>query len=116
MIVTYKFIKIILQLISYICCWFPYACMSIAETAGYTPKTDKAYYILAIPTMLTKTSVCVDPIIYFWLNPQFSGELYRWCGCGSVSKTNSNTITNTNQINVTRMSVNRKHGSRSVEY
>ena len=59
-----------LQMLSFICCWFPYACVSIAETAGYTPSSTHSFYILAIPTMLSKTSVCVDPIIYFWLNPQ----------------------------------------------
>ena len=25
--------------------------------------------------MLSKTSVCIDPIIYFWLNPQVKGKL-----------------------------------------
>ena len=58
-------------MLSYILCWFPYACSSIAEIAGYTQKTTLSFYILAIlPTMLTKMSVCIDPIIYFWLNPQ----------------------------------------------
>ena len=57
-------------MLSYILCWFPYACSSIAETAGYTPKSTLAFYVLAIPAMLTKTAVCIDPIIYFWLNPQ----------------------------------------------
>ena len=55
---------------SFICCWFPYACVSIAEAAGYTPSSTRSFYVLAIPTMLSKTTVCVDPIIYFWLNPQ----------------------------------------------
>ena len=27
-------------------------------------------YLLVLPTMLTKSSVCIDPIIYFGLNPQ----------------------------------------------
>ena len=66
-------------------CWFPYACTSIAEVAGYRADTELSYYVLAIPVIienitsylfyfaqmaLTKTSVCTDPIIYFWLNPQ----------------------------------------------
>ena len=55
---------------SFICCWFPYACVSIAEAAGYTPSSTRSFLVLAIPTMLSKTTVCVDPIIYFWLNPQ----------------------------------------------
>ena len=55
--------------------WFPYACVSIAETAGYIPKNNLSFYILAIPTMLTKSAVCIDPIIYFGLNPQFRSEM-----------------------------------------
>ena len=51
-------------------CWFPYACTSIAEVAGFKADTDFSYYVLAIPAMLTKTSVCTDPIIYFYYNPQ----------------------------------------------
>ena len=58
------------QMFSYLVCWFPYACTSIAETAGYKPESIISFYILAIPTMLAKMSVCIDPIIYFWLNPQ----------------------------------------------
>jgi hypothetical protein len=68
-----------LQIISYLLTWFPYACASIAETTGYSPHSSISYYILGIPTMLTKTSVCLDPIIYFWLNPQFKTEMYAWC-------------------------------------
>ena len=51
-------------------CWFPYACTSIAEVAGYKADTELSYYVLAIPAMMTKTSVCTDPIIYFYYNPQ----------------------------------------------
>ena len=55
--------------------WFPYACVSIAETAGSIPKNKRYFYILAIPTILTKSAVCTDPIIYFWLNPLFRAEM-----------------------------------------
>ena len=68
-----------LMVISYLLTWFPYACVSIAETTGYSPHSSISYYILGIPTMLTKTSVCLDPIIYFWLNPQFKAEMSAWC-------------------------------------
>ena len=78
-------------MLSYIFCWFPYACVSIAETAGYTPKSTHSFYILAIPTMLSKTSVCVDPIIYFWLNPQFRTELSQWWSKATISSGNTNT-------------------------
>ena len=60
--------------------WFPYACVSIAETAGYIPQTTLSIYILAIPTMLTKSAVCTDPIIYFGLNPQFRAEMLAMLG------------------------------------
>jgi hypothetical protein len=60
--------------------WFPYACVSIAETAGYIPTTSLSFYILAIPTMLTKSAVCIDPIIYFGLNPQFRSEMLTLFG------------------------------------
>ena len=40
------------------------------EALGYKPQTLLSISLLAIPVMLTKTSVCTDPIIYFWLNPQ----------------------------------------------
>jgi hypothetical protein len=62
-------------MISFLVTWFPYACVSIAETAGYIPKSNHSFYILAIPTMLTKSAVCIDPFIYFGLNPQFRAEL-----------------------------------------
>jgi hypothetical protein len=58
--------------------WFPYACVSIAEAAGHIPQSNFSFYILAIPTMLTKTSVCTDPIIYFGLNPQYRSEMKNW--------------------------------------
>merc|ERR1719318_1062058 len=64
-----------------------------------------AFYILAIPTMLSKTSVCVNPIIYFWLNPQFRGELSQWWGRGAVTPGSTSTT------RTTRMQVNREHGS-----
>ena len=60
---------------SFLLTWFPYACVSIAETAGYIPMNNFSFYILAIPTMLTKSAVCIDPIIYFGLNPQFWSEM-----------------------------------------
>ena len=72
-------------------CWFPYACTSIAETAGYKPKDVFSYYILAVPTLLTKTSVCTDPIIYFWLNTQFRGELMKWSGI--IDRESSQSVT-----------------------
>jgi len=62
---------------SYLIIWFPYACTSIAEAAGYTPKSDGEYYLYALPTMLTKANVCVDPLIYFGFNPQFQHEMKR---------------------------------------
>ena len=65
--------------------WFPYACVSIAEAAGHIPQSSLSFYILAIPTMLTKTSVCTDPIIYFGLNPQYRSEMKNWIA--SASKT-----------------------------
>ena len=63
--------------------WFPYASVSIAETAGYIPETNLSFYILAIPTMLTKSAVCIDPIIYFGLNPQFRSEMLILFGLSS---------------------------------
>ena len=72
-------------------CWFPYACTSITETAGYMPQgqvrghpsslvlntaslhytpLQASYFLFAVSTLMTKTSVCTDPIIYFWLNTQ----------------------------------------------
>jgi len=68
-------IMVAVMIISFLVTWFPYACVSIAETAGYIPKTSLSFYILAIPTMLTKSAVCIDPIIYFGLNPQFRAEM-----------------------------------------
>ena len=58
------------QLGSFMLCWFPYACTSIVEAMGYRPQTLLSFCVWAIPGLLTKTSVCTDPIIYFWLNPQ----------------------------------------------
>ena len=60
--------------------WFPYACVSIAETGGYIPESNFSFYILAIPTMLTKSAVCINPIIYFGLNPQFRSEMLTLLG------------------------------------
>ena len=82
-------------MLSYIFCWFPYACVSIVETAGYTPKSTHSFYILAIPTMLSKTSVCVDPIIYFWLNPQFRTEMSQWWSNATLTPGNTTNTRNT---------------------
>ena len=38
--------------------------------SGFKADTAASYYLLALPTMLTKSSVCVDPILYFGFNPQ----------------------------------------------
>jgi hypothetical protein len=42
----------------------------MAEVCGYAPTTSSSFYILAFPTLLTKTAVCIDPIIYFGFNNQ----------------------------------------------
>ena len=55
---------------SFLLCWFPYACASISEIAGYKPESDLAFYLMAVPTLLAKASVCIDPCIYFGMNPQ----------------------------------------------
>ena len=41
-----------------------------------------SYALFAIPTILTKTSVCTDPILYFWLNSQFRRALLKTTGLG----------------------------------
>ena len=38
--------------------------------SGFKADTAASYYLLALPTMLTKSSVCVNPILYFGFNPQ----------------------------------------------
>ena len=80
------------QIASFLVTWFPYACVSIAEAAGYIPRSPIAFYILAMPTMLTKTAVCIDPVIYFGLNPQFRSEMLSWTGLSS-SKTSVSSST-----------------------
>ena len=47
------------------------------ETFGYEPSDPGSYVLLAVPTMLAKSSVCIDPIIYFGLNPQFKAEITK---------------------------------------
>ena len=37
---------------------------------GFKADSVASLYLLVLPTMLTKSSVCIDPIIYFGLNPQ----------------------------------------------
>ena len=42
-----------------------------------------SYFLFAVSTLMTKTSVCTDPIIYFWLNTQawivISYQLFNVC-------------------------------------
>ena len=65
------------MIISFLAIWMPYACTSLMETAGYQPDSPLSYTVLAVPTMLVKSAVCIDPIIYFGLNPQFRGEMVK---------------------------------------
>ena len=50
--------------------WLPYAFVSMAEVFGYAATTSPSFFLVATAGMLTKISVCVDPIIYFGFNPQ----------------------------------------------
>ena len=80
--------------ISFLAIWTPYACTSLMETAGYQPHSPLGYTLLAgemksvwqltshdfytlVSTMLVKSTVCINPIIYFGLNPQFRGEILK---------------------------------------
>ena len=81
--------------LSFLAIWTPYACTSLMETAGYQPDSPLGYtllagemerlrqlksiliFILEVSTMLVKSTVCINPIIYFGLNPQFRGEILK---------------------------------------
>ena len=82
--------------LSFLAIWTPYACTSLMETAGYQPDSPLGYTLLAgemerlrqlksilifilalVSTMLVKSTVCINPIIYFGLNPQFRGEILK---------------------------------------
>ena len=56
--------------------WLPYAFVSMAEVFGYAATTSPSFFMMAAAAMLTKISVCVDPIIYFGFNPQVECVLY----------------------------------------
>ena len=58
------------QVFSFLGLWLPYACMSIAEAAGFQVETMAGLVLKAVVTMVTKACVCVNPFIYSWLNPQ----------------------------------------------
>ena len=45
----------------------------IQRFAGFRPNSRFSYYTVAIPTMITKSNVFLDPIIYFGMNPQVRG-------------------------------------------
>ena len=63
--------------------------------SGFRPRSSFSLSFLAIPTMIvkviiifmkeddfyiplfTKSAVCIDPIIYFGLNPQFRSEMVK---------------------------------------
>jgi hypothetical protein len=38
--------------------------------AGFRPTSRASYYALAVPTMITKSNVFLDPLIYFGMNQQ----------------------------------------------
>merc|ERR1712039_969690 len=78
---------------SFLLIWTPYAAVSIYEIAGFKADSVASLYLLVLPTMLTKSSVCIDPIIYFGLNPQFQSELSRWLGRGSTTSRPGGTTT-----------------------
>ena len=102
-------------------CWFPYAVSSLAETAGYSPTNQVTYlespshenidyiqisYVLfAIPTIMTKTSVCTDPILYFWLNTQFRRALVSITGLGREGGSHSHMVSLTSHH--TRQNINK---------
>ena len=57
----------------------------MAEVSGYIPQSEPSFYLQAIPSILTKTAVCVDPIIYFGFNSQFWSEMLVLLGLSSDS-------------------------------
>ena len=61
--------------------WLPYAFVSMAEVFGYAATTSPSFFMVATAGMLTKISVCVDPIIYFGFNPQVQCALYEVIQC-----------------------------------
>ena len=82
--------------ISFLAIWTPLALTSLLETAGYQPDSPLGYTLLAgemksvwqlnsilifllslVSTMLVKSTVWINPIIYFGLNPQFRGEILK---------------------------------------
>merc|ERR1712098_805575 len=56
------------MIISFLFIWFPYACSSALQAFGFIPSSLGSYLLIAIPTILCKTSVCLDPIVYFAFN------------------------------------------------
>ncbi|XP_023335087.1 rhodopsin [Eurytemora carolleeae] len=67
-----------IMLAAYLITWFPYAIVSISEAAGYKPYSSLTFAIYALPTMLAKVCVCLDPLIYFGFNPQFQDEVRKY--------------------------------------
>ena len=55
---------------SQILCQFSKHLEEKQKYSGFKADTAASYYLLALPTMLTKSSVCVNPILYFGFNPQ----------------------------------------------
>ena len=59
------------QIIAFLSIWMPYACLSLAEAAGYKITTEFEMVLYSLILMLTKASVCLNPVIYIAVNNSF---------------------------------------------
>ena len=60
---------------TYLVCWSPYAVFCIIHT--FIDSDFIGPMLRILPTIFAKMSVCINPILYIWLNPQFQGPFSK---------------------------------------
>ncbi|XP_008543306.1 blue-sensitive opsin [Microplitis demolitor] len=67
-------LMVALMIIAFLIAWTPYAAFSLAAQYFSYQLTG---FIAAIPSLLAKSSICYNPIIYAGLNPQFRKSIKK---------------------------------------
>ncbi|XP_044582670.1 blue-sensitive opsin-like isoform X1 [Cotesia glomerata] len=92
-------LMVALMIIAFLFAWTPYATFALASQYFSYQLTG---LIAAVPSVLAKSSICYNPIIYAGLNPQFRKSVKKMFGCkDSQQKTGREAKPSTVQINVT---------------
>ncbi|XP_034947122.1 blue-sensitive opsin-like [Chelonus insularis] len=88
-------IMVALMIIAFLIAWTPYAIFAIAVQYFYYHPTG---LITIIPSLLAKTSICYNPIIYAGLNTQFPRSLKKILGVKDSTFSTTTKCPDTNAV------------------